>query len=140
MSETKPEPVATGPEHEAPSAEAPKPVEALPIDWSTEGRPVYTNGAHVIHTARDFSLLFTEAAAFPGRLAADGQAGNERAAIAASLRMSPDVFFQMLCVFASNWNKFANEMIDPRMRRPRFKLIDAGDMQLEGIPKRPPED
>jgi hypothetical protein len=138
MSETKPEPVATT--AEPTGAEAPKTVEALPIDWSTEGRPVYTNGAHVIHSARDFSLIFTEAAAFPGRLSADGKAGNERAAVAASLRMSPDVFFQMLCVFASNWNKFANEMIDPRMRRPRFKLIDAGDMQLDGVPKPRPED
>jgi len=131
MSEIKTDP-------NAPSAEPAAKQEALAIDWSTEPRPVYANGAQVAHSPRDFAMLFTDAASFPGRYAADGQAGNERAAVVASLRMTPDVFFQMLCVFASNWNRFANEMIDPRMRRPRFKLIDAGDLQLEGLPKKPP--
>ena len=130
MSETKTEP--------SPGAAAATKPESLPIDWSTEPRPVYANGAQVAHSQRDFAVLFTDAAPFPGRYSPDGQAGNERAAVVASLRMTPDVFFQMLCVFASNWNRFANEMIDPRMRRPRFKLIDAGDLQLEGLPKPPP--
>lgn len=110
--------------------------DGLPVDWSTEPRPVYANGAHVVHTGREFSMVFTDLAPFPGRLAEDGKAGHERAAVVASVRMTPDVFFQMLCVFASNWNRFANELIDPRMRRPRFKLLDAGDTQLDGVPKR----
>lgn len=129
MSETKHDPTA--------ATEEPK-VESLPIDWSTEPRPAYANGAQVAHSAREFAVLFTDAVSFPGRYAPDGRAGSERAAVVASLRMTPDVFFQMLCVFASNWNRFANEMIDPRMRRPRFKLIDAGELQLEGLPKKPP--
>jgi hypothetical protein len=109
--------------------------ESLPIDWSTEPVPAYANGAQIAHTPREFSMIFTELAPFPGRRAEFNVPGKERAAIVGSVRMTPDVFFQMLCVFASNWNKFANELIDPRMRRPRFKLLDAGDVQLDGVPK-----
>ena len=107
---------------------------ALPIDWSTEPTPAYANGAHVVHTPSEFAVVFTEMSAFPGRHAESGEAGDERAMVAASIRTNPTVFFEMLCVFASNWNKFANELIDPRMRKPRFKLVDAGDFQLEGAP------
>ncbi len=106
----------------------------LPVDWSTEPTPAYANGGHVVHTPRDFAVLFTELAPFPGR--GSGEAGRELAKIVASLRMTPDIYFQMLCMLTSNWNKFAAEMIDPRMRKPRFKLLDAGDVQLEGIPKK----
>jgi hypothetical protein len=109
-------------------------IEALPIDWSTEPTPVYVNGAHIVHSPTEFALLFTEMAGFPGRHSADGKTGSERAVVAASLRTNPTVFFEMLCVFASNWNKFANELIDPRMRKPRFKLVDAGEFQLDGAP------
>lgn len=112
--------------------------QTLPVDWSTEPAPAYANGGHVVHTARDFAVLFTEHASFPGRLS--GAEGQELARIVASLRMTPDVFFQMLCMLTSNWNKFANEMIDPRMRRPRFKLLDAGEVQLDGLPKKASED
>jgi hypothetical protein len=125
----------TDPKNPPPGDAAP---EALPIDWSTEPRPTYANGAQILHTPREFAFLFTDMVAFPGRLSPDGKPGGERASVVASLRMTPDVFFQMLCVFASNWNRFANEVIDPRMRRPRFKLIDAGEMQLDGLPKKPP--
>ena len=106
----------------------------LPIDWSTEGRPAYANGMQILHRATEFSLLFTDMAAFPGRLSPDGRAGNERAAVVASLRIAPDAFFQMLCVMASNWNRYIGAVTDARMRQPRFKLIDAGDMQLDGVP------
>lgn len=116
----------------APSPEAPS---ALPIDWATEPTPAYVNGAHVVHSPAEFAVIFTEMAQFPGRHAASGEAGDERAIVAASIRTNPTVFFEMLCVFASNWNKFANEMIDPRMRKPRFKLMDAGEFQLEGVPR-----
>ncbi len=132
------EPTAPAP---APAAEAaPEAPDGLPIDWSTEPRPAYANGAHVVHTPREFAMIFTDLAGFPGRLAPDGKAGRERAAVVASLRMTPDVYFQMLCVLASNWNRFANELIDPRLRRPRFKLLDAGDAQLDGVPRRTADD
>ncbi len=135
MSEGK----TTGGAGDAQGAGEPK-VAALPVDWATEPAPAYANGAHVTHTPRDFSVIFTELAGFPGRLSPDGEAGNERARVVGSVRMTPDVFFQMMCVFASNWNKFANELIDPRMRRPRFKLLDAGDAQLEGVPQKRTEE
>jgi hypothetical protein len=115
-------------------------VEPLPVDWSTEPVPAYANGAHVVHTPREFSVIFTELAGFPGRLSASGAAGEERARVVGSIRMTPDVYFQMLCILASNWNRFANELIDPRMRRPRFKLLDAGDVQLEGVPQKRADD
>jgi hypothetical protein len=124
----------TPPEAEA-AAEAAELPAPLPIDWSTEPTAAYVNGAHVVHTPAEFAVLFTEMAQFPGRHAATGETGDERAVVAASIRTNPTVFFEMLCVFASNWNKFANEVIDPRMRRPRFKLIDAGDFQPDGVPR-----
>lgn len=112
------------------------PIEPLAIEWSTEPTPAYVNGAHVVHSPTEFAVVFTDMCGFPGRHAADGKAGKERAAVVASIRANPTVFFEMLCVFASNWNRFANEMIDPRMRKPRFKLLDAGDYQLEGLPEK----
>ena len=117
-----------------PSAATPPQQAPLPIDWSTEGTPAYANGMHILHRATEFALLFTDMAAFPGRLSSDGRAGNERAAVVASLRIAPDAFFQMLCVMASNWNRYIGAVTDARMRQPRFKLIDAGDMQLDGVP------
>ncbi|MEM9191237.1 MAG: hypothetical protein AAGF12_18845 [Myxococcota bacterium] len=119
-----------------PTEPTPTPTEALRIDWSTEPTPAYVNGAHVVHTPSEFAVVFTDMVGFPGRLSPDGEPGNEHAAIAASIRANPTVYFEMLCVFASNWNRFANELIDPRMRKPRFKLIDAGEYQLEGLPEK----
>lgn len=117
------------------------PVAALPIDWSSEPKPLYANGAQVVHTMREFALLFTDMAAFPGRLASDGVAGHERATVVASLRVTPDVYFEMLCVLASNWNAFVNQLSDPRMvNHPRFKLVDAGELQLEGLDDAPGEE
>jgi len=106
----------------------------LPIDWSTEGTPAYANGMQILHRASEFALVFTDMAAFPGRLSPDGRAGNERAAVVASLRITPDAFFQMLCVMTSNWNRYIGAVTDARMRQPRFKLLDAGELQLDGLP------
>ena len=77
--------------------------------------------------------LPTDHAPFPGRNAIDHKAGNERARVVASLRMDPDTYFQALSVMASNWNRFVEAHVPPQMRQPRFKLIDAGDMQLHGF-------
>ena len=125
---------------EAPAAAkdqaAPPPVaqqRGLPIDWSTEPTPAYANGLQVAYSVQDFALLFTELTRFPGRLAPGNQPGQERARVAASLRVNPEAYFQMLCAMASTWNQFVGEVVDPRMRQPRFKLLDAGDMQLEGL-------
>ena len=46
---------------------------------------------------------------------------------------SGTVFFQLAAAFASNWNKFVNRFGDPRAKSPKFKLIGAGQMQLEGL-------
>jgi len=108
---------------------------APPIDWSTEPTPASANGLQIMHLPTEFALFFTDMTPFPGRRSPDGTTGNERAVIVGSYRVHPDTFFQMLCVMASNWNRFASTMIDPRMRQPKFKLLDAGDMQLEGIAK-----
>jgi hypothetical protein len=113
--------------------------EALPIDWSTEPTPAAANGAQVLHGPTQFALLFTDMAMFPGRNAPGGEVGKERARVVASLRLDPDTYFQTLCVLASNWNKFVETHVDPRMRQPRFKLIDAGEAQLYGI-KKPKDD
>lgn len=118
------------------ASEAPAP---LPIDWSTEPNPAAANGLQLSHTPTEFAMLFTDMAMFPGRYAADGQTGNERARVVSSLRVHPDVYFQMLCVMASNWNKFVETHVPPQMRQPRFKLLDAGEMQLYGI-KAPKEE
>lgn len=105
----------------------------LPIDWSTEGVPAATNGVQVLHRPTEFAVLFTDYSPFPGRRSPDGQSGNERAVVVSSLRMSPDAMFQAICALANSWNRFATTVIDPRMRQPRFKLVDAGELQLEGF-------
>jgi len=115
--------------------EAPPQPKAMPIDWTTEGVPAAANGVQVLHRPTEFAVLFTDHTPFPGRRSIDGEAGNERAVIVSSLRLSPDAMFQSLCTLANSWNKFATTVIDPRMRQPRFKLLDAGELQLEGIKK-----
>ncbi|AUX21281.1 uncharacterized protein SOCEGT47_017620 [Sorangium cellulosum] len=112
---------------------------AMPIDWSTEATPAAANGVQVLHSPRQFAVVFTEHAPFPGRNAPDGRAGAERARVVSSLRLDPEMYFQALCVMASNWNRFVEAHIPPQMRQPRFKLLDAGDGQLYGI-KRPKEE
>lgn len=119
----------------APQQGADSEQEVPPIDWTTEPAPTFANGLQVMHRPTEFSLILTDMTPFPGRRSPDGKAGNERAVVVGSYRIHPENFFQMLCVMASNWNRFATTMIDPRMRQPRFKLLDAGDLQLEGIQK-----
>ncbi len=122
-----------------PSPEGQRLPDPLPIDWTTEGPPAAANGVQVLHTPQEFAVLFTDMAMFPGRNAADGQTGHERARVVGSLRMHPDTYFQALMVMASNWNKFVEAHVPPQMRQPKFKLLDAGDLQLYGI-KAPKED
>lgn len=109
----------------------PDPV-VIELDWSDEPPPVYSNGAQVLNSQREFALLFTEFIAYPGR----GGAGGEqppKAKIVANVRMTPDVFFQLAAACASNWNKYVNRFGDPRVRAPKFKVIGHGNFQLEGL-------
>ncbi len=125
---------------EAGAVSAAESAEGLPIDWSTEPTPAAANGIQVLHTPAQFALLFTDMAAFPGRLAPDNQPGKEQARVVSSLRVDPDTYFQMLCVLASNWNKYVEQHVPAQMRQPRFKLLDAGELQLYGIKKPASED
>jgi hypothetical protein len=104
------------------------------IDWSTEPPPVFANGLQILHRPTDFAVVFTDDAPFPGRRSPDGSAGSERAVVVSSLRTHPSAFFQMVCAMASSWNRYASTVIDPRLRQPRFRLFDAGDLQLEHAP------
>ncbi|MGE0790278.1 MAG: hypothetical protein AB7S26_31675 [Sandaracinaceae bacterium] len=136
--EASAEPSAQPPPN-APNAQPEQP--ALPIDWSTEPAPVAANGIQVLHTPHQFAVLFTDMAMFPGRNAADGRTGSERARVVSSMRIDPETYFQALCVMASNWNKFVETNVPKQMRQPRFKLLDAGELQLYGIkPPKPEED
>jgi hypothetical protein len=104
----------------------------LELDWSDEPLPVYSNGAQILNSQREFAIVFTDFAAFPGR----GDVPYDRppkAKIVANVRITPDVFFQLAAACASNWNKFVNRYGDPRARSPKFKLIDGGNMQLDGL-------
>lgn len=118
----------------APQA-APTERQVLPIDWSTEPTPAAANGVQVTGNPSQFALIFSDMIAFPGRLSPTGEHGNERARIVSSLRVTPDVYFQMLCAMTNSWNRFVLDNVDPRMRQPRFKLLDGGDTQLYGIKK-----
>ncbi len=117
----------------APTPPEPDTERGLGVDWSTEPPPAYANGLQLACSDQDFALLFTELTRFPGRLAPGNQKGQERARVAASLRVHPDVFFQMLCLMASSWNQCVSETADPRLRQPKFKLLDAGELQLRGL-------
>lgn len=107
--------------------------EPLPVDWSTEGIPAAANGLQILHRATGFALLFTDMTPFPGRGSPDGTAGNERAAIVASLRIDPDSFFRMLCVMNNSWNRYVTQVLKTDAARPRFKLLDAGELQLDQV-------
>lgn len=122
---------------EAGAAQAERRVPSLPVDWSTEPTPVYSNGAHVVHTPREFSVVFDDTAPFPGRLAPPSDPGSTRGRIVASLRLGPDAFFQVVCALASSWNRYAATYFDPRNPRPRFVLVDAGQLKLDA--QDPPE-
>lgn len=93
----------------------------IKIDWRHEPPPVYANGAQIVHTHRDFAVTFTDFAAFEGRGAEAGEA-HPRARVVASLRMTPDVFFQLAAACASNWNRFVERFGDERVGAPTFKI------------------
>ncbi len=104
----------------------------IELDWSDEPPPVYSNGAQILNSQREFAIVFTDFTAFAGR----GGAPYDRppkAKIVANVRVAPDVFFQLAAACASNWNKYVNRFGDPRARAPKFKLIGGGAMQLEGL-------
>ena len=104
----------------------------IELDWSDEPSPLYANGAQILSSQREFALLLTEFSPFAGR---GGVPRDQppKAKIVSSVRMTPDVFFQLAAACASNWNKFVNRYGDPRARSPKFKLIGGGETQLEGL-------
>lgn len=118
-------------------AEQPEQI-VIELDWSDEPPPLYANGAQILNSQREFAIVFTEFSAFAGR----GSVAYDRppkAKIVSSVRITPDVFFQLAAACASNWNKFVNRFGDPRVRSPKFKLIGGGSMQLEGLEAPEPE-
>lgn len=117
-------------DHDARGASDPPSV-VIEIDWSDEPAAVYANGAQILNSQREFAVVFTEFAAFAGR---GGVATDHppKAKIAANVRMTPDVFFQLAAACASNWNNFVSRFGAPG-RSPRFELVDGGGMQLEGL-------
>jgi hypothetical protein len=107
----------------------------IEIDWSDEPMPVYTNGAQIVHTHREFSIAFTEFAPFTGRRPSPyaPRAGevHERARVVSAVRIPPDVFFQLMAAGASYWNKFVDTYGGPMAdKMPKFQLVGG-----EGIPQ-----
>ncbi len=106
----------------------------IDIDWSDEPMPVYSNGAQIVHTHREFSVAFTEFAPFAGRRPSPyptrpGES-SERARVVSSVRLPPDVFFQLMAAGASNWNKFVDSFGGPMAEKmPKFQLVGG-----EGVP------
>ena len=39
----------------------------IEIDWSDEPAPVYTNGAQILNSQREFAVVFTDFVGFAGR-------------------------------------------------------------------------
>ena len=102
------------------------------IDWSTEPPPTYANGAQVTGSPREFALFFSDFAGIQGR----GGVSPEQmppARVVASVRMTPDVFFQFTAALASNWNRYLNRYGDPSVCGPKYKLVGRGTFQLEGL-------
>ncbi len=110
--------------------------QALRIDWSTEPTPAYANGVHAVHTQREFAVFFADFVDLPGRGAAPGT-DLPNARIVSSVRLAPDVFFQLVAAVASNWNNYVQRFEDADTT-PRFKLVGAAGFQLEGL--EPPGD
>lgn len=101
------------------------------LDWCSEPLPVCANGAHAVHTHREFAIFFTDLVLLPGRGSAGGDS-EPRARVVGSVRMSPDLLFQTVATLASNYNRFVQRFGDPR-NTPRFKLVGARGFQLEGL-------
>lgn len=104
----------------------------IEIDWTDEPPPVYANGAQLVHNNTEFAISFTEFANFGGRRSREGSS-VPRARVVSSIRLNPDVFFQFVVACASNWNKFVNRVSPEGSKPPKFKLISAGNIQLEGL-------
>lgn len=103
----------------------------IEIDWSDEPLPVYANGAQIVHSHREFAMAFTDFAPFQGRRPKpypprQGEV-HERARVVSAIRMTPDVFFQLIAAGASNWNKFV-ETYGQQMgaKMPTFKIEGEG--------------
>lgn len=107
----------------------------IEIDWSDEPIPVYTNGAQIVHSHREFAVAFTEFAPFAGRRPSpypprQGEVA-ERARVVSAVRLTPDVFFQLIAAGASNWNKFVDTHGGPLAEKmPKFQLVGG-----EGVPQ-----
>ena len=107
------------------------------VDWTSEPEPIFTNGVRVACTMRGMALVFTEYQPFPGRGAAVGSF-EPRERVVASLRTSPETYFEMISSLASAWNEFALESGKPDVL-PRFRLFGKTGVQLSGTedPERP---
>jgi len=104
----------------------------IEIDWSDEPPVVYANGAQIVNSQREFALLFTDFVAFAGR----GNSPVDRppkAKLVGNLRLTPDVFFQLVAAAASNWNKYVQRFGQPGAKSPKFVLVHGGGAQLEGV-------
>lgn len=104
----------------------------IQLDFADDPTPVFANGAQVAATTREFALFLTEFCPLAGR---GGHTEDDPplAKIVASVRMTPDGFFRLVSTCASNWNKYANHVADTHGPRPKFKLMGAGGLQLEGL-------
>lgn len=111
---------------------SPQQEQMVEVDWSDEPKPVYANGAQLVHTASEFAMCFTEFASIAGRRAKEG-GEVPRARVVSSVRVHPEIFFQFVVACASNWNKFVNRFSPPGSKPPKFKLIGSGNLQLEGL-------
>jgi hypothetical protein len=112
--------------------ETPPTAQVIEIDWSDEPPTVYSNGAQIAHSGTEFSICFTEFAPIAGRRAR-GDGTNPRARVVSSVRLHPEIFFQLVVAAASNWNKFVNRLPPLGPRPPKFQLVGATSFQLEGL-------
>ena len=109
----------------------------IDIDWSDEPMPVYANGAQIVHSHREFALAFTDFAPCQGRRVKPypTRAGEvpEQARVVSAVRMTPDVYFQLIAAGATNWNKFV-ERYGQAMgaNMPKFSLEGEGAPSLDG--------
>ncbi|MCA9604283.1 MAG: hypothetical protein KC619_01725 [Myxococcales bacterium] len=104
----------------------------IQLDWSDDPLPVFANGAQVAATTREFALFLTEFCPLAGR-GGSTEEDPPLAKVVASVRMTPDGFFRMISTCASNWNRYANHVAATEGPRPKFKLMGAGSLQLEGL-------
>lgn len=106
----------------------------IEIDWSDEPVPVYANGAQIIHSHREFAIGFTDFAPFTGRRPKpypprQGEV-HERARVVSSVRLTPDVFFQLMVAGTQNWNKFVDTFAPSTgQQMPKFELVNPGAPQ-----------